>query len=342
MTKAQLSFEPEVSSANLGLERGKPRLTKQLRRLAMMEFYYLLFIYTFTLFTFLWYLLYLRVYYLGKLNDIKVKATINLNFYVFLFYLSFFVISLLLSCFVYLVDLGGAALGRILTETIPEDFGILCDDPDPGKASRNNELAGQKDVTANSPSQPKRPKEGSVGATWNWVRDSFSDLSLKVTKNAAIRVSENNLTLRNHAALQNTIIEFTGNDTVPASTLEFETVRYPFGSGAVLQDDGKYKLYNVADPYAAKVIHAERMASGNTTLNYSFLDKCGINIALSTNKLGEPLARELTPEQAVHTAKLLGIKPDQLCDSQRVITNPILTHPSLKALTSGNSYSPPP
>lgn len=195
--------------------------------------------------------------------------------------------------------------------------------------------------------EPKRPQEGSVGATWiakrsfARVRDSFSDLSLKLTKNAAIRASENNLIPRNNAAFQNTTIEFTGNNTVPASTLEFAKLRYPFGVGAVLEDDGKFRMYNVADAWAAKEIHVERTVSGNTTPGYSFLDRCGMNLALSTNKLGEPLARELDPKQAAHAAKVLGIKLDQLCDSQRGITNPIFTHLSPKALTYDSSYSLP-
>ena len=90
-----------------------------------MEFYYLLLIYTFTLFAFLAYLLYLRVYHLGKLTDMKVKMTINLNFYVFLFYLSVFVLFLLLSGYIYLIRLGGGygRRKRILVETmtIPDD-----------------------------------------------------------------------------------------------------------------------------------------------------------------------------------------------------------------------------
>jgi len=132
-----------------------------MKELAITEFYYLLLIYTFTLFTFLAYLLYLRVYHLDKLTDIKIKATINLNFYVFLVYLSFFVISLLLSCYLYLLDLGGTAIGRDLVETLADDYRAPCDDPNVGQASRNNELACHKDVSANSPSEPKEPNQKS-------------------------------------------------------------------------------------------------------------------------------------------------------------------------------------
>jgi hypothetical protein len=230
----------------------------------------LLLVYTFTLFTFLVYLLYLRVYHLGKLTEIKVKVTINLNFYVFLFYLSFFVLSLLLSCFVYFVDLGGVAIGRILVETIPDDYSISCDDPTIGQVNRNNELASQKDVTPNSPSEPIKPKEGSVVATWHWLRDLGSNVSLKITKDAAIRASDNNLVHRNDAAFKNTLQEFVGDGAVPAKTLNFTKVVYPWGYGVAKEEDGKLTAYAIANMGAAKASYDERIFSGNVKPAYSF------------------------------------------------------------------------
>ena len=312
----------------------------------MTEFYYLMLIYTFTLFTFLAYLLYLRVYHLGKLTDIKVKMTINLNFYVFLFYLSFFVISLLLSCYLYLLDLGGTAIGRILVETLADDYNAPCDDPNVGQASRNNELACHKDVSANSPSEPKEPRDGSFGYTMHSLREYLSNWSLEFTKNSILKASENNLVHRNNEMLQNTVNEFVSDRSVLAETLDFERSRAPWMyAGARVPEENKPKIFAVVDALAFRGTYDGRASAGNVKVAYNTYEGVAMSMAFSTNKFGQALAVPLNdPVEIARAADLLGYRPDEICDSQRQIAfpprEPIIE--TIGNLLGKSSHSAPP
>ena len=66
-------------------------------------------------------------------------------------------------------------MGRLLVETLADDYKAPCDDPNVGQASRNNELACNKDVSANSTSEPKGPREGSFAFTMHSLREYFSN-----------------------------------------------------------------------------------------------------------------------------------------------------------------------
>jgi hypothetical protein len=288
--------------------------------------------YTFILFTFIMYLLYIRECHFSKYADLKIKVTLNVERYFFYFYCSIFVLSVLFAFTTYCIELAGVQIANSIAAVMPLEGGRFASEnmgvsdqsaAGLGAASSNNDVDPNKSVTPNSPSEAKKPENGSsfFGDAGRALKKKVINFYTDQAKKSAIDFSERNFPLHSHTIVKNTVNQITSNQAVPLSKLDVVGEVRIAGILLVKGPDNVVRPYLCSDlqmAYAAYKAMCE--ASGRGT-NIGTLAEIGINGLFKFTPLGAPQAFPFPPEsEKAIMAQLKSLNIETLTLSQDIDT----------------------